>query len=501
MIRTIIVDDEILSRIGIQSFIDGEEEIMVSGTFGMAADAIEYLQDNPVDVVITDIEMADINGLEFIQVIREKNLADGVIIISCHDDFAYAQEAISKGTDSYVLKHNITKDSLVKEIQKVYQKTHKDRLPEHAGEKLFGKTTDIPGDGAYILGVLKVQSSDSFSEEGGQHMEGAMLAHLLDGIVSRYKMGTLFAPYNKEIFVIFQFDKKVQPKEREEMLQANLSAISKNARQYINGTLLYGISDVFTDLKETRDRYAQAVQAIDMSFYEPEKTVFVYREPEGEFTFSGFCAETFLQKDGMEKFEKELSDILTKAHFKRASVRSLKEQLIQKINIMIYQILKEHGVNETFVRKWNSETVFFSSINMAKNIRMLEERLKNLTARFRDELLEELEKDDFSAVFSYIEQNLKEKVSLGELAEISCMSVPSFCKKFKERTGLTLVQYMNEKRIERAKVLLKNKNYSLWEISEMTGFSNANYLIRVFKKVTGQTVSEYRRQFGIIEKE
>ena len=113
----------------------------------------------------------------------------------------------------------------------------------------------------------------------------------------------------------------------------------------------------------------------------------------------------------------------------------------------------------------------------------------------------ELEKDDFSQVFSYIEQHLTEKISLAELAEQSCMSVPSFCKKFKERTGTTLVQYMNEKRIEKAKILMKNRNYSLWQISEMTGFSNANYLIRVFKKVTGQTASEYRSQFGITDEE
>ena len=81
------------------------------------------------------------------------------------------------------------------------------------------------------------------------------------------------------------------------------------------------------------------------------------------------------------------------------------------------------------------------------------------------------------------------------------MSAPSFCKKFKERTGKTLVQYLNTRRIEKAKGLMKNRKYSLWDISEMTGFSNANYMIRVFKKITGQTVSEYRRQFGIIESE
>lgn len=59
--------------------------------------------------------------------------------------------------------------------------------------------------------------------------------------------------------------------------------------------------------------------------------------------------------------------------------------------------------------------------------------------------------------------------------------------------GKTLIQYLNECRIEKAKTLLENKNLSLEQVAEEAGFSNANYLIRVFKKITGQTIGEYRK--------
>lgn len=58
MIRIIIVDDEILSRIGLQSFLDGKEGIVVSGIFGEAEEALHFLEENMVDVVLTDIEFA-----------------------------------------------------------------------------------------------------------------------------------------------------------------------------------------------------------------------------------------------------------------------------------------------------------------------------------------------------------------------------------------------------------------------------------------------------------
>ena len=77
MIRIIIVDDEILSRIGLQSFLDGKEGIVVSGIFGEAEEALHFLEENVVDIVLTDIEMAEMDGLSFIREIRERRLAPG----------------------------------------------------------------------------------------------------------------------------------------------------------------------------------------------------------------------------------------------------------------------------------------------------------------------------------------------------------------------------------------------------------------------------------------
>ena len=93
-----------------------------------------------------------------------------------------------------------------------------------------------------------------------------------------------------------------------------------------------------------------------------------------------------------------------------------------------------------------------------------------------------------------IDQHLDGKLTLPELAQMSCMSVPSFCKKFKEQTKMTVTQYINEKRVAYAATLLKQSKYSLEEVAELAGFSNANYLLRVFKKSTGKTIGQYRKQ-------
>ena len=72
MIRTIIIDDEILARIGIQTFLEGKQDIAVQGTFSSSLDALGYLRgENQVDIVITDIEMPDMDGLTVCKRIRD----------------------------------------------------------------------------------------------------------------------------------------------------------------------------------------------------------------------------------------------------------------------------------------------------------------------------------------------------------------------------------------------------------------------------------------------
>lgn len=498
MIRTIIVDDEILSRIGIQSFIDGKEDISVSGVFGEAEEAIGFLRENSVDVVITDIEMSEMNGLDFIKVIRQENLAQGVIILSCHDDFAYAQEAIANGTDSYMLKHNVTEEKLIEEIKKVYQKTQK----KPSGNRLktaFQKENEET-DSIYVIGTMKVLSGSSgISSKQEDLTEDVMLVHLLEDIMERNKMGTVFSPYNREIFAVFRFGEKSSEEDIQESLQNNIQIIEKNIKQYINGKIVFGISTSFTDLRLMREKYEEASEALEMFFYEPEKEWFYYRKRTLQWKVPTFSTTGFLEKRGMEQFASELKSTVNRSAFYETKVDRLKENLIQAVMLMMYQIIKNNNTSMKFTDKWNSETEIISAIQSAGDRKTLEQDLLKIIERFRAELLEELDSDELTAVFHYIDLHLSENITLTEAADIGCMSVPSLCKKFKEKTGMTMVQYMNEKRIERAKFLLKNQKNTLEQVAEQTGFSNANYLVRVFKKVTGQTVSEYRKKYDIYE--
>lgn len=486
MIRTIIVDDELLAGVGVQSLIDGVDGIKVDGVFSAPEEALDYLRENMADIVITDIEMADMNGLEFIQIIRERHLADGVIILSCHDDFSYAQQAISKGTDSYLLKHSISRDTLVAELKKVYQKTHREQSGTPKLPQARSSQHCMAGRELYVIGVVRL----IVGAEG--QVDSTMLVHLLESVAARYDMGTVFSPYNREIFIMFQFQQDTPPTERRETLRENLNIICSNLQQYISSGICYGVSRDFTDLKQAEERYNEAVAALDRRFYEPETTIFYYREPLAAPEQARLSGEDLLEADGVEQLEQQLDSRLQNACLCQMPSRQLKRQLGQEVSRMTDRLLQSHHFSSELAQTWGG-SAFSPAIDQAEDVRALREQLTTALERFREDCLKELSDDALSGVLDYIEENLAEKLSLWSLAELACMSVPSFSKKFKERTGMTLVQYLNDRRIRRVMQLLQDRNCTLDEIAEKTGFSNANYLIRVFKKVTGQTISEYRK--------
>jgi len=157
------------------------------------------------------------------------------------------------------------------------------------------------------------------------------------------------------------------------------------------------------------------------------------------------------------------------------------------------KLIRELGIDfsDEVIKKW--EERFNDDTMQIQDYYIMEENIRITMKQFQKDLLYQIRNDNFNVVLQFINEHIQEEISLTEVANLNCMSITHFCKKFKERTGMTLIGYVNQKKVEQIKYYLKADLYSLEQIAEMVGFKNVNYMIRLFKKVTGVTVREYRR--------
>lgn len=102
--------------------------------------------------------------------------------------------------------------------------------------------------------------------------------------------------------------------------------------------------------------------------------------------------------------------------------------------------------------------------------------------------------DRMQEVYQYVGQHFQEEISLQEISDRVNMTVPAFCRFFKKVTDKTFTQFVNEMRIEEARRLLLDKHRSIAEVSYESGFNNLSHFNKHFKRISGVSPSEYRKQ-------
>lgn len=127
-------------------------------------------------------------------------------------------------------------------------------------------------------------------------------------------------------------------------------------------------------------------------------------------------------------------------------------------------------------------------LEKAKDMKVL-----NATGIFLE--LQMQDNDRINAVFNFVKDHFQESIRLEEVAQLVSMTVPSFCRYFKKMTNKTFTQFVNDYRLVHASKLLAEKPISITNVAYESGFNNFSYFNKSFKLFTGQSASQYRKQF------
>lgn len=531
MYHVLIVEDEMLVRMGIKNSIDWPKfgmEVIADVSEGKAAWEI-YERESP-DLVITDIKMPVMDGMELITKIRDKDNYTKILILSCLEEFELARKAATLGVSGYILKLSMSFDEIEELLGKIKRELDKmdsekklksaptvDRgllkeelfknyifyrlySPE-SFEKQLEELRCRLKPSKLILCVMDLDEyerlQDTFRDEKGQLIKFSLL-NVINEVLDSYERGEVFQDDNRRYVIIFTFFDKVSELKIREELNKILEHLIRVFRSFFNLPLSFGVSSIKAGYDRLNELYEEGNKALKLKFFAGQGSILYWDakiSPEQfEKSLAGLKALPMKLFDSGLLEDKHCAEMSKKINEVLAQCNIAKEQIIDCLcglihlsasfknlpeatgaSAMASYLMKIVGT-ETLESALDIVTSYFLHLNNAKN--------KMIT----------LSREIAEAV-KLIQQNYDKEISVQQIAEKVGLSPNYLSSLFKKELNLNFIDYLNYIRVENAKRLLRETGMKSYEIAEKVGFSHDSYFSKTFKKMTGINPNEYKRQF------
>ena len=531
----LIVDDEQLIRQGLRARIEylgiDVDEIFEAENGLMA---LRLQEEHPIDVVITDIRMPDMDGLELIQEMQKKNNQIKFVVLSGYAEFSYAETAIRLGVKAYLLKP-VSNDDLKAAFDKAYKemeqtasvrqevqmKKRMDRekqvyqqekalnalfSSQEAGAvtreqlcKLCGYDEKMWAGGAESVLYLAILH---INKESFEHQRFRPVDHELVRFMIRNIFEEIQAPCEKllvnslsdtrQMYGIFIGDGKKKLRMEVERIYLRMrSVLEKKMGIY----LTIGVSRCRSQLegKET----SEARQALKQRIIYGKANIYFYEDirilGEQEFPVSQLhLLEQYIEHNEIFKVKNLVQEIFSEELVKKYGSAYLRIMWIRILNLLLHHY-ERRGRNAAEIEK------MLQNYNLLDRIQSLQEIRQKIIEMVMECVSTESVADanarsKIQMAIGYIQEHFAENLTVNVLAEHYGMSPNYFSSMFKKEMSRSAVNYITELRINQARELLYHSELSVVDISKKVGYEDSQYFFRVFKKYLGMTPLQYREE-------
>lgn len=533
MFKIVIADDEMLVRLGMKSMIAWEEHgFEVVGDAGDGQKALELIETHLPDIVLTDIVMPHMTGLELIAQVKKKYEFIRFVMLSSHSDYNYVREAMKLGAEDYILKASIKPEELLHLLTDMAEKIKNDR------GKLIGNTRnegvsasltaqqrkmnyltflcedqlddlqlakyseelewDVTVLHRAVLFVKLHRSSQQQSETENKLVEKSFI-HVLEEQLNRFYASEVI-PYKENEYIVMLSGN--------EMLTATLlpelaKDIITAARRFLKLTISVGMGTTFSHLAEFKHALLQAKEASKYSFYEGNGQSYSFKQH-----FFNADVEQIFTKVEEERLSQaiEICDVnalqeiigqFIERIVQRKPPLDKNMELVMELLHCMKTNLKRQGVSWEQVMP--DETPLFKQVFSLESMEEQESWLQRIVANMIGILSrkrKETYREEIQTLIDYINLNYTEDISLKSAAKVANMSESYLSYLFKKETNQSFVEYLTEIRMKKAAKLLKTTAMASYEIAELIGYENINYFGRTFKKVMGVSPTQYREEYA-----
>lgn len=539
MLKMLIVEDERLEREGLCDFFDWEEfGLEIAGTACDGIEGIEMAHKISPDIIITDIKMPGIDGINMSKKIREFLPNVKIIILTGYDDFTYAKEAISFNANEYILKP-VEEEEMLKAIQKVVKKceSEKKRVKEEIDLRKKVRENSIMVQKKIIMdffdGKLDAEefseSLNAFQVEDGCGSFSVIAVKPLaedKNIIGEKNKNTeeLTADYRaifkgiEEIYISYNMLGIADEREHEILICVNSTNeqpdfLSRKANEILkiyaekNTSVLIGIGNIVKRLSDVSKSCCQARQALIFEEFWCNPGIRYYKEIDaiqkdfdkhiGEFLMKGNYFSKQLIHAVRSSDEKRMQELLEEL-FKL--IIANKGASIELVCNYLYSIINEvelviYNINHSRMKCVRTEgTDPGQKILAFKNIQAAKEYMFDFFERVSECICHRNNKDDdiIKKVIQIIQKKYMEDINQTTIAGEVFLSPNYLGYLFKKSTGKTIKDFLCEYRMEKAKELLTCKKNKVSWVAQQIGIPNTSYFCTIFKNTYGITPGAYQ---------
>lgn len=523
MYRTVIVDDDFLVRSYLKQLKAWKQagyEIIADLRDG--EEALAYIEKERPDLVVTDISMPLMDGIELIRRLREKDAGVYIIVLSCHDDFEYVKEAMKLGANEYVLKNSLNDESL----GELLLKTKSSLAGMQRQQKAEDETKKLVQMGRHSLryhffnGLLSGSLSDE-ERESKRAEAGIAGKYANSAVVSLFIPGFQELKGRLTAVELEQYSRHMLEK-----LTAAISEILREEKQYVEEIYLgEGVFCCFLDLSRMHRMSLMKQRLTSVA------TACLRCSREEDVAYSVAVSGICFGGEGIRQAYQQIRELTKLYFYEDSSVLYYEgEPLIgHEIPPKAQALQKEIAACITGGQPDKMQEAFGQAVELFRScrtegrlvvhwLRELEQKIGVqrspeaysgiVKASQLQDFCEEYRRELFAVkkrgipdgagpvirvVADYLHEHYREQIGLTDAADAAKVNSAYLSYLFKQEMGIGFSNYLMELRIEYAKGLLKNTNEKIKEVAVLSGIPDYHYFSKAFKKMTGMSPADYRR--------
>ncbi|OIJ21569.1 two-component system response regulator [Anaerobacillus alkalidiazotrophicus] len=527
--NVLITDDEVQIRKGLRMKVDWEKEgFQIVGEASNGQEALEKIKVTDVDIVITDVRMPIMDGIEFVKRCNLEHPHIKVIVLSGYSDFEYVRSSLIEGVKDYLLKP-VAPDELVDVLRRIKREGKEEKKKQIESERMsrvfHNQLEEIREQ--YLLHLVKEDWSEptiaierlyqlqleAFANENVEvqfvtvemrtsnrnrmnlkelwlpfRMMCRELAEGYEGTYSFYD-----ASYANIIHFIHRVD--LEPlKQNSSFIQT----VQRQVKELINVETVIGIGKVVTGLKEFKSGFISALLSWSQSQLGSQSQVIDGTFSKEMFEYSPDFEKRLInaiENMNHDAFKTNIYSLLGGTNNQSIMTFSFSSN---RVLFLLGSLARKYDLDTNDINNtiWNCQQSIWELNSQNRVIEQLIHLAQSIIERVNEARCSSNGAMIVENVRRYLEKHYASEISLTTLAEQFHINSAYLSEIFKNHVGQNFSDYLIKLRMDKAQHFLKDQQLKIIDVAHLVGFSNSGYFSTVFKKQFGKTPVEYRKSLN-----